>query len=66
LLCCCSQLQAHGHTNDRNSELSFEQDADDVACLLEFLKIEKADIFGFSEGRNIENFMNLVNHPGVY
>jgi pimeloyl-ACP methyl ester carboxylesterase len=31
-----SELQAHGRTGDRNSDLSFEQDADDVAGLLEF------------------------------
>ena len=34
------ELQAHGHTSDRNSEESFEQDADDVAGLLDFLKID--------------------------
>jgi pimeloyl-ACP methyl ester carboxylesterase len=44
------ELQAHGHTNDRNTELTFEQDADDVAALLKNLKISKADFFGFSNG----------------
>ena len=44
------ELQAHGHTNDRDSDLSFEQDADDVATLLENLKIKKADFLGFSNG----------------
>ena len=29
------ELQAHGHTSDRDSAESFEQDADDVAGLLE-------------------------------
>src|SRR5436190_16911285 len=38
------ELQAHGHTNDRNTGLSFEQDADDVVQLLQNLKINKADI----------------------
>jgi pimeloyl-ACP methyl ester carboxylesterase len=47
-----TELQAHGRTGDRSSELTFEQDADDVAGLLDFLKIEKADIFGFSNGGN--------------
>lgn len=37
------ELQAHGHTNDRNTDLTFEQDADDVATLLGNLKISKAD-----------------------
>ena len=36
------ELQAHGHTNDRNSPESFEQDADDVAVLLHNLHISKA------------------------
>src|SRR5215467_1494165 len=44
------ELQAHGHTKDIDRPLSFEQDADDVAALLAQLKIEKADIMGFSNG----------------
>lgn len=44
------ELQAHGRTNDRNADLTFEQDADDVAALLKNLKIDKADFFGFSNG----------------
>lgn len=46
------ELQAHGHTNDRDSAESFEQDADDVAGLLEYLKIGKAHFLGFSNGGN--------------
>lgn len=44
------ELQAHGHTTDRNQPLSFEQDADDVAALLKKLSIARADIMGFSNG----------------
>lgn len=44
------ELQAHGRTGDRNADLSFEQDADDVAALLENLNISKADFLGFSNG----------------
>jgi pimeloyl-ACP methyl ester carboxylesterase len=44
------ELQAHGHTPDIDRPLSFEQDADDVAALLQQLHIEKADIMGFSNG----------------
>lgn len=44
------ELQAHGHTNDRDTDLTFEQDADDVAALLTNLKISKADFLGFSNG----------------
>jgi pimeloyl-ACP methyl ester carboxylesterase len=44
------EMQAHGHTADIDRPLSFEQDADDVAALLKYLNIDKADIFGFSNG----------------
>ena len=46
------ELQAHGHTNDRDSAESFEQDADDVAGLIQYLKISKANFLGFSNGGN--------------
>lgn len=46
------ELQAHGHTSDRNSPESFEQDADDVVKLLLNLQISKASYFGFSNGGN--------------
>jgi pimeloyl-ACP methyl ester carboxylesterase len=46
------ELQAHGRTGDRNTPISFEQDADDVAALLKNLNISKADVLGFSNGAN--------------
>jgi len=46
------ELQAHGHTSDRDAPESFEQDADDVAGLINYLKIGKADFLGFSNGGN--------------
>src|SRR5437870_1171587 len=36
------ELQAHGRTSDRDAPESFEQDADDVAALLNNLGIQKA------------------------
>ena len=44
------EMQAHGHTSDRNAPESFVQDADDIAELLKQLNITAADIFGFSNG----------------
>ncbi len=44
------ELQAHGRTSDRDAPESFEHDADDVAALLKYLKINKANFFGFSNG----------------
>ena len=58
------ELQAHGRTSDRDSDLSFEQDADDVAGLLKYLKIDKADFFGFSNGGNTAMQIE-IRHPDV-
>lgn len=44
------ELQAHGHTGDRNAPETFTQDADDVAELLNQLHFAKADFLGFSNG----------------
>ncbi len=56
------ELQAHGHTPDRDKPSSFEQDADDVAELLNQLIIGRADILGFSNGGNTA--MQLaIRHP---
>jgi pimeloyl-ACP methyl ester carboxylesterase len=46
------ELQGHGHTPDINRPETFEQDADDVAALMKYFKIENADFFGFSNGGN--------------
>jgi pimeloyl-ACP methyl ester carboxylesterase len=44
------ELQAHGHTGDRNAPETFQTDAADVVELLRQLKVEHADILGFSNG----------------
>lgn len=58
------ELQAHGRTSDRNQDLSFEQDADDVAKLLANLKIDKADFFGFSNG-GTTTLQIALRHPEI-
>lgn len=58
------ELQAHGRSGDRDSELSFTQDADDVAALLKHLGIIKADIFGFSNGANTA-LQIAIRHPQI-
>ena len=45
--------QAHGRTSDRNAPVRFETSADDIAALLQHLKIEQADVFGFSNGASV-------------
>jgi len=57
------ELQAHGHTADIDRPLSFEQDADDVAALLQLLQIGKADIMGFSNGGTTA-LQLAIRHPG--
>jgi pimeloyl-ACP methyl ester carboxylesterase len=47
------ELQGHGHTADVDRPLTYEQMADDVAALLKELKIEQADVFGYSMGGNV-------------
>lgn len=44
------ELQAHGRTSDRDAPESFTQDADDVAALLRYLGVDKANFLGFSNG----------------
>ena len=56
------ELQAHGRTSDRDSEVSFEQDADDVAALLKNLDILKADFLGFSNGGTTA-LQIAIRHP---
>lgn len=57
------ELQAHGHTGDRDAPETFKQDADDVAELLHQLNIAKADIFGFSNGGQTALEIG-IRHPG--
>lgn len=56
------ELQAHGRTSDREADLSFEQDADDIAALLKNLSINKADFFGFSNG-GTTTLQIAIRHP---
>ena len=56
------ELQAHGRTSDRDAPESFEQDADDVAALLVYLKIPKANFLGFSNG-GTTSLQIGIRHP---
>lgn len=58
------ELQAHGRTSDRNADLTFEQDADDIAALLKHLNIDKADFFGFSNG-GTTTLQIAIRHPEI-
>lgn len=55
-------LQAHGRTADIDRPLSFEFMADDIAELLKYLKIQKADIVGYSLGASTA-IQVAIRHP---
>lgn len=56
------ELQGHGRTADRDSGLSYETMADDVAGLLDRLGVQKASVMGYSMGGNVALQMAL-RHP---
>lgn len=56
--------QGHGRTSDRDAPVSFESSADDVAALLRFLKVDEADLFGFSNGASVA-LQVAIRHPGL-
>jgi pimeloyl-ACP methyl ester carboxylesterase len=59
------EQQGYGRTADiADRPFSFEQSADDTAALLEYLHIEKADLFGFSNGGTIA-LQVAIRHPKV-
>ena len=47
------ELQAHGHTADIDRTMSFEAMADDIAALIKHLRLEKADLLGYSLGGGV-------------
>lgn len=56
------EMQAHGHTGDRDAPETFIQDADDISELLHQLRIPQAHIFGFSNGGQTA-FEIALRHP---
>src|SRR6516225_588264 len=47
------EMQGHGRTADISREFSSEHLADDVAALLDYLKIPRADLIGYSMGGGV-------------
>jgi pimeloyl-ACP methyl ester carboxylesterase len=56
------EMQGHGRTADIKRDLSYENLADDVAGLLDYLKIERADIIGYSLGGGVA-MQCAIRHP---
>ena len=58
------EQQGHGRTPDADRPLSFERMADDTAAVLRHLRIERADLFGYSDGGNVALGL-AIRHPGL-
>ena len=56
------EMQGHGRTADIPRELSSENNADDVAALLKYLKLSRADLIGYSMGGGVA-MQVAVRHP---
>ena len=54
--------QGHGHTPDTSREMSYEQFADDAAAFLRALRVERADVMGYSQGGGVALQLAL-RHP---
>jgi pimeloyl-ACP methyl ester carboxylesterase len=54
--------QGHGRTTDRDAPVTFETSADDVAALLRHLKVDRTDLFGFSNGASVA-LQIAIRHP---
>jgi pimeloyl-ACP methyl ester carboxylesterase len=56
------EMQGHGRTADIERDISQENLADDVAALLDHLKIPKADLIGYSMGGGVA-MQCAIRHP---
>jgi len=56
------EMQGHGRTADIGRDITYENLSDDVAGLLDYLKIERADIIGYSLGGGVA-MECAIRHP---
>jgi pimeloyl-ACP methyl ester carboxylesterase len=56
------EMQGHGRTADIQRDFSYENLADDVAALLDHLKIPSADLIGYSMGGSVA-MQCAIRHP---
>ncbi|WP_223233304.1 alpha/beta fold hydrolase [Chitinophaga sp. CF418] len=58
------EMQGHGHTADIDRPVTFQALADDVAGLLQYLKIDSADVLGYSLGGTVA-YALAIQHPAM-
>ena len=58
------EMQGHGRTADINRPFAFASLADDVAGLMKYLKIDSADLLGYSLGGTVA-FELAIRHPDL-
>ncbi|MGD9890157.1 MAG: alpha/beta fold hydrolase [Dehalococcoidia bacterium] len=58
------EQQGHGRTADIDRPLRYEQMADDTAALLDFLGVDRVDVFGFSMGGGVA-WQLVIRHPDL-
>lgn len=56
------EMQGHGRTADIDRDFSYENLADDIAALLDHLKIKQADVLGYSMGGGVA-MQVAIRHP---
>lgn len=56
------EMQGHGRTADIKRDISYENLADDVTTILDYLKIERADLVGYSLGAGTATEC-AIRHP---
>jgi pimeloyl-ACP methyl ester carboxylesterase len=56
------EMQGHGRTADINRDFSYGNLADDIAALLDYLKIKQVDLLGYSLGGGVA-IQVAIRHP---
>ncbi len=56
------EMQGHGRTADINRDFSYENLTDDIAAMLDSLKIKQADVLGYSMGGGVA-MQVAIRHP---
>jgi pimeloyl-ACP methyl ester carboxylesterase len=56
------EMQGHGRTADIEREFSYQNLSSDIAALLDYLKIERADLLGYSMGGGVAMQVAIL-HP---